>query len=170
MQAADGSWQSATSATGRVLEVPLGVQAVKIAPIEPFQPQPDHSVKATFGNQLALVGYDLNATTGEITLYWQALGSMQHDYTTFVHVLAADGTLITQADGQPQNGRYPTSIWEAGEFVADPKALPFVADGATPAQIAIGVYALETQQRLPVFDDAGEQLPNDQLLLSNLFK
>ncbi|HFQ93929.1 MAG TPA: phospholipid carrier-dependent glycosyltransferase [Anaerolineae bacterium] len=123
------------------------VGAVKVAPVRPYHPQPQYLVTdANFGDKLALIGYDLNPD-GTITLYWQALARMTQDYTTFIHLLDEAGNLVSQADSQPQNGAYPTAIWEAGEIVADPKSEPMAGQSG---QLQIGVYLLETGQRLPL--------------------
>ncbi|MCP4356532.1 MAG: hypothetical protein GY796_00745 [Chloroflexi bacterium] len=164
MTAADGSWQPATSATGRVLDIPLAVDTVKIALTRPYQPQPAYPIKANFGDKLTLIGYDLDTAAGLVTLYWQAMTPMTEDYTTFVHLLTADGALLAQADSQPQNGRYPTGIWDEGEMATDPKHITLPQDGRN-YQLAVGVYLLETLERLPVFGKTDERLPDDQLIL-----
>ncbi len=124
----------------------VDVATVIIRPARPFMPQPQHPLQADFGEQLRLVGYDW-AGDGRITLYWQALAPLTADYTTFVHVLDAQGNLVAQADGQPQGGSYPTSIWQTGEFVADEKVVEMVG-GERPLRVVVGVYELETGERL----------------------
>lgn len=164
------SWQAATSANNRVLDVPLGVETVKIAPAgRPFilDPLAEAAVNAPdpiarpdtaaiFGDQMTLTGYEV--TANGIILYWAALAEMDHDYTTFVHVIdAATGELLAQADSQPQRGGYPTGIWDVHEVVADFKPLEW--DTLAPsAQVVVGVYLLETGERLPLAD-GGDALP-----------
>ena len=142
---------AAAPARGRVQVSVAGetaeVGTVKVAPARPYRPQPQYTVSgADFGGRLALIGYDLNPD-GSVTLYWQALAEMSEDYTTFIHRLDEAGNLVSQADSQPQNGAYPTSIWEVGEIVADPKS---GALAGQPGQLQVGVYLLETGQRLPL--------------------
>lgn len=162
MRTPAGAWQTATSATGRVLQIPLGVQTVKIAPQRPFIPTPQQTTAANFGDQLALVGYDLvqDGRRVTVTLYWQALASMSHNYTTFIHVLDERGELLTQSDGQPQQGGYPTAIWDVGEIVADAKTVTLPGDDGR-YQLVAGVYLLATGQRLPL---VGEQAGDTFLL------
>jgi hypothetical protein len=159
---ARGVWQvampsEATSVNGRVLEMPLRLQTVKIAPERPFVPEPQIITDAVFGERLALVGYDLieneNEGISTITFYWQALVPLAEDYTTFVHGLSADGTLLTQVDSQPQAGAYPTSIWTPGEVVADMKVLNLPQE--RPLRLVVGAYLLETGERLSLPDGAG---------------
>jgi hypothetical protein len=162
---ADGRNQSATSATGRVLEVPFTLQAAKIAPAEAFSPDPQFETAASFGDRLALIGYDVQweEQGPAVTLYWQAQEKMAQDYTTFVHVLNGDGELIAQSDGQPTDGIYPTSIWDEAEIVADRKELTLPAGALQEeVQMVSGVYLLEDLQRLPVTDAAGQRQPGDQ--------
>lgn len=126
-----------------------------IRPERPLQPQPQHLLQANFGDQLRLIGYDWqgqddDSQTSRITLYWQAITPMDADYTTFVHVLDSEGVLVAQADGQPQAGAYPTSVWEAGEIVVDEKAV--ILTGERPLHVVAGVYLLETGIRLPRID------------------
>ncbi len=126
------------------------VGQVKVAPVRPYLPQPQYPVTdANFGGKLALIGYDLNPD-GTITLYWQALARMTQDYTTFIHLLDENGNLLVQADSQPQNGAYPTSIWDVGEIVADVKRVDFNHPAA--ARWQAGVYLLETGERLSLAD------------------
>lgn len=120
------------------------VGAVVIRPLEQ-PPAPAAPVSgARFGGQLALLGYDRSDDT--LTLHWQALAPMAQDYTTFVHFVDAQGNLIAQQDGQPQDGAYPTSVWAVGETVLDTKPLPEGAQDA--AGVLVGVYLLETGERL----------------------
>lgn len=148
------SWQEATSANGRPLAVPLGVETVKIAPKRPFIPDPQVETAVAFTGQIALIGYEV--TADGLILYWQALADMRHDYTTFIHVIdPATGELLAQADSQPQNGGYPTGVWDAGEIVADFKPMDWRSLDET-AEVMVGVYLLETGERLPLADGDGD--------------
>jgi 4-amino-4-deoxy-L-arabinose transferase-like glycosyltransferase len=159
LSAPDGEWQPATTPGGRSLDLPIALTTLKIAPAEPLIANPQHPTDATFGNQLALLGYD--RTGDSLTFYWQALAPMSEDYTIFVHGLDAAGNLLAQHDGPPQEGNYPTAIWSAGEIVSDTISLPLPA-GTT--QLAIGVYLLSTLERLPVTANDAVQ-PDGRLLL-----
>jgi hypothetical protein len=77
------------------------------------------------------------------------------DYTVFVHLRNAAGTTVAQRDGQPLEGNYPTSHWQAGETVIDPFSLP-VPDDLPPGRYTLlaGLYRLDTLERLTVADDA----------------
>jgi hypothetical protein len=59
--------------------------------------------------------------------------------------------------------------WLPGEVVSDEYEI--VVDAAAPAgeyQIEVGMYDLETMLRLPAFDEQGNPLPNDRILLSKV--
>ncbi|HRQ40644.1 MAG TPA: glycosyltransferase family 39 protein [Chloroflexota bacterium] len=158
-----GQWQVATSATGRVLQIPLAVEVVKIAPARPFNAEPEVVTAVQFGDQLKLLGYDYDPAAQTITLYWQVLAPLTADYTTFVHILDEQGQIITQADGQPQMGAYPTSLWDVGEMVADDKKISLPVPGED-FRLAVGVYLLETGERLPAHADQGV-LPDNRFIL-----
>ncbi|MCK4472175.1 MAG: hypothetical protein KAW49_10360, partial [Anaerolineae bacterium] len=71
-----------------------------------------------------------------------------------------------QDDSQPQHDTYPTSFWDVSEIVADhhiilvPSDLPL---GEHP--LLVGMYLLETGERLPAFDEQGARLSADAVPL-----
>jgi hypothetical protein len=82
--------------------------------------------------------------------------AMDADYTLFVQLLAADGTLKGQIDVWPRDGTHPTSAWREGEVIEDSYVVPLDPDAPPGAyQVAVGWYLLETMQRLPVLDAEG---------------
>ena len=95
-------------------------------------------VGASFAGEIELLGYD--ATRQEdalaVTLFWQCLQPPGDDYTVFVHLLDAADQVVAQHDGQPLGGAYPTSVWDAGEVVADPHLL------SLPSGLPSGNYRL----------------------------
>jgi hypothetical protein len=99
----------------------------------------------------------------QVCLRWLSLAKTSTDYHVFVHVLGADGTLITQADFEPKNGAYPTGAWSPGEAIDDCVTLDLPPSGW---QVALGLYNLDNGVRLPVRDAAGHAQPNDSVLLS----
>ncbi len=87
-----------------------------------------------------------------LILHWRAEKTISHDYTTFVHLVDEEGRLVAQKDALPT---YPTSRWQAGEVVGDRLAISVPA--GTPAgtyELKIGMYLLETMERLEVAGDA----------------
>jgi hypothetical protein len=95
-----------------------------------------------------------------VTLWWEAVGEPEMDYTAFVHLLDGQGDLVGSGDGPPLNGAFPTSLWQAGDHVVDDHAI------TTEGRLLPGTYAVEvgwydpnTGQRLPV-SVAGELYPS----------
>ncbi len=114
---------------------------------------------ATFADgRILLVGADLHGplrhgATPRLHLYWQATAPLQRDYTVFVHVVDDAGTKWGQRDSWPVDGQRATSGWRPGELVADEH--PVYIDVAGPREgyrLVIGLYDLETGERLPLGD------------------
>jgi hypothetical protein len=83
------------------------------------------SLSLTLGSQIRLIGYDVphpRIQPGEdlrFTLYWQTLAPISENFTVFTHLLAPEGRLLAQLDGQPLQGRVPTGKWLPGAIYAD---------------------------------------------------
>ncbi len=120
-------------------------------------PEPQIDASIDFGRHIRLVGTDMDRTSNSLNLnlYWEALQQPHHAYTVFVHVLDAQGNLIAQQDNMPVHDQLPTSCWQPGEQVADPYTIALPAQGPRPASIEIGLYRLDTGQRLKRTDGAG---------------
>ncbi|NJN94827.1 MAG: hypothetical protein HC875_12380 [Anaerolineales bacterium] len=110
-----------------------------------------------FDDSIALVGLDLPVSsvspgqTLAFSLHWQALTAIPQNYTVFVHLLDAAGTIRAQQDAAPQQGRYPTSWWDPDETVIDSYALPLPSDLASGSYtLRVGLYEPETGLRLPL--------------------
>jgi hypothetical protein len=132
--------------------VTLGQVAIKAdVPAEP--PPMSQPMGATFAGAIELLGYDAAELPGalEVTLHWRNLEPLDTDYTVFVHVLGDDDQVIAQDDVQPKGGTYPTSVWDVGEVIVDPHSLT-LPPGLPAGQyrLRVGMYRLETGERLPV--------------------
>jgi 4-amino-4-deoxy-L-arabinose transferase-like glycosyltransferase len=146
---------------------------IKIVP----KVRPEHvignQVYYNWDEKVALIGYELTSPVDreaslDIRLYWQALSEIDEDYTVFVHWLDEEGQIRTQQDNQPRNSTYPTGLWDEGEIVEDLYHLTIPAGLLTdqaPVLLAVGMYSLETLERLPVFDENGHRLAGDQIIL-----
>lgn len=93
-------------------------------------PTPQYSVRARFEDRVQLLGYDLTLPSGdsvgagqrfELTWYWKTLEEPPKGYEVFVHI-DGDG-LRLNGDHAPVDGRYPPSLWESGDIVADTHSL-----------------------------------------------
>jgi hypothetical protein len=80
-----------------------------------------------------------------LTIYWEALQSVEQDYSVAVHLVGRDPpgseeSILSQADSlHPVDGWYPTSRWNPGEIVRD-SYLIAVPGGSTPAAVRIAMY------------------------------
>lgn len=80
-----------------------------------------------------------------LTVYWQATGPINHDYSVAVHLVAQDppqseSDILDQDDSlHPVGGWYPTTRWRAGEIIRDMYLLQ-VPDGAEPEAVRIAMY------------------------------
>jgi hypothetical protein len=126
--------------------------------------------RVSFGGQLRLLSAQLDRSTyrpGDtinLTLDWQAARLPEQDYTVFVHLVDEDRQIAAQADSQPQQARYPTSWWDAGEVVIDSHAIGIPATAHSGVyHIEIGLYQLVSGQRLPLDGRAGDSMDVAQL-------
>ena len=104
----------------------------------------------------------------DLILFWSPRGRPTQDYTVFVHLLDSQGQLRGQADSPPTSGRYPTSVWDAGEFIADLQTLSLTPDlPSGKYTLLIGLYFQETGQRLPTVDENG-QITKDHVTITGL--
>ena len=131
-------------------------------------------VGAKFGDQIQLSG--LNVSQGvkpgdemALSLYWEALRVPDNRYTVFVHLFNDEGELVASHDGEPVDGTYPTAAWQPGHMVQDTHHLSLPADLAPGVyDLRVGLYLLETGQRLPVSGAGGEVYPDHSLPLASL--
>ncbi|MBN1680107.1 MAG: glycosyltransferase family 39 protein [Anaerolineae bacterium] len=135
---------------------------------------PHTPVNARFGDHITLDGCALSADQTQpgsvlgVTLFWRTDAPLATRYKVTVQLLAPDGTLITQHDGEPGNNLVPTTIWTPGERVIDLHGLVIPPD-QTPGEItlAVGLYDIDApSERLPI--TASEDLTSttsDNLLI-----
>ena len=84
----------------------------------------------------------------EITLHWQPITRLGADYTTFVHLINANGDKIAQSDHRPGGVYYPTSLWKPGETLIDKHTLALPADlGPGPYTLIVGLYDNTAEMR-----------------------
>jgi 4-amino-4-deoxy-L-arabinose transferase-like glycosyltransferase len=142
-----------------------------IVPAKPRDYVIEHPLYYELGDQIALVGYDIdggmfNVGCVRVTLYWQSLHDMSEDYTVFVHLIDRQGRIHAQGDSQPRHDYWPTSYWERGEVVEDVHSV-CLPKNLSPGKykLATGLYLLRTMQRLGVLDQEGNPVPGDQIML-----
>lgn len=132
--------------------------------IPPDETIPNEQV-SRLGASLMLRGFDLDENSlgpGQelaLKVYWQTEAPLEADYTIFTQLLDSSGALVAGTDSRPLGGYFPTSQWPAGEIVTDRVRLPLPAD-LPPGDYTLitGMYLLETLERLPAANDAGDYL------------
>jgi hypothetical protein len=146
--------------------VPLGNISIEAGEHTFTRPEVDQSLDVQFGDIARLVGYTLEervySTTETIplTLLWQSArdGSPDAD-VVFAHILGADGRLIGQHDGVPDQGSRPVSGWVEGEYILDHHELSFrdpAYEGT--AVIEVGLYNPTSGERIRVPDGSDHLL------------
>jgi 4-amino-4-deoxy-L-arabinose transferase-like glycosyltransferase len=86
----------------------------------------------------------------QINLTWQTQQPLRYNYALFVHVVDHTGAVVAQRDTLLRQDEYPSSLWRAGEIVVDRADLPLPA--LTPGRytLNIGVYRMDSGERLPL--------------------
>jgi hypothetical protein len=135
-------------------------------------PENINRVNASFADgrqpSIRLHGYDLehDGNALQLVLYWQAMASMNQDYTRFVHLVdTATGEIIAQLDGHVAGNSYPTSQWVNGEMISDVLEFELPAEPGREYRLATGFYRpVEGLPRLLARDEKGE-LPDGQVII-----
>jgi hypothetical protein len=121
---------------------------------------------ARFEGGIELVGWQVDDPQGGdqtlLRLAWRTDRRLSTDYTVFVHLLR-EGQVITQDDGAPGRGFYPTTWWVPGDEVVDVHVLSAPYDPERE-QLMVGWYEYGSMDHLRVIQE-GEQPGADRLLL-----
>ncbi|HXV98097.1 MAG TPA: hypothetical protein VEC93_06705, partial [Anaerolineae bacterium] len=114
--------------------------------------EPPYPATLTANDDLILLGYNLDpekpapGSTLWVTLYWQALADVRHDYVILLRLLDEQQQEVAYWLGRPVRSGYPTTEWQAGQIVQDPWRLEL------PPDLKPGPYDLE----VALFDAASE--------------
>lgn len=148
----------------------LGLVAVKAFYLDRYDSPLKHTFDGThvtgagvptqvnFGNQVNLLGYDLNrqtvtgGQTFNLTAYWGARLPLATDYSALAQLVDDEHHLYAAQDNLHPGG-VPTTRWELWGFVRDPHALQ-VPPGTPPGDyfLVAGLYNPVTWSRLPVLE------------------
>ncbi|MCX7689501.1 glycosyltransferase family 39 protein [Thermoflexus sp.] len=168
----------------------------RVARIEGFQveqtlspPQPaeiPHRMSARLGDGIRFLGYRLRGThegnppvaypgsTILLDLYWEAEKPIERSYVVFTHLIgeafnpATGNPVWAQDDQVPLEGAYPTTHWIPGRPLRDRYELS-LPPSMPPGEyiLEIGMYLLETGERLPVSGDGADPAAR-RILLSRI--
>jgi len=117
---------------------------------------------------IELMGYWLSQQTvasGDrlyVRLFWRVTAVPRQSYTAFVHLNLlgrAGGPFVAGTDALPGNGACPTNDWQPGEVIVD--ELQLAVPAAAPVgdySLVVGLYRLETMQRLQVAGSTTDQI------------
>jgi len=129
----------------------------------------------SLGDVVTLLGHSIQPISGragqevELSVCWQALATMDTDYTAFIHVVGQDGRLWAQQDTLLLVGENPTSLWREGWVLYETYELQLPSDmPAGDYTIKAGLYFWQTGERLPAWDEEGHRLPDDALPLETM--
>ncbi len=132
---------------------PAGALVRVLAPAAenpPARPADARFGDADPGGAIRLLGFDIEpemlapGDTATIRLHWQPLHPLGQDYTTFVHLVNAEGRVVGASDHRPGGVYYPTSLWKPGEVLVDAHSLALALDlGRPPYALEVGLYTGE---------------------------
>lgn len=144
----------------------------------PPKMSPPPAGRASMGDFATLIGTSLSPVEPErgaatiVNLRWRARQSAPRDYTVFVQLLgptnpATGSPVWAQDDKQPGGGTYPTSDWQSGETIIENYTLK-LPNNAPPGRytVEMGMYLLDTGERVPLVQADGVRAPNDALVLA----
>ncbi|MFW6096484.1 MAG: glycosyltransferase family 39 protein [Chloroflexota bacterium] len=127
---------------------------------------------AQFPSVGALQGYQWQLseeeTSATLTLYWQGgdEAPAETSYTVFAQLQAPDGWVLAQDDDLPADGERPTTTWLPAEIIADQHHIPLPDNLPPQTRLAVGLYELDTLERVPAFDCDGNRLPDDAVIIT----
>jgi hypothetical protein len=112
----------------------------------PYQTPPAYPLDLALP-QIRLRGYDLSPASISpgrpitVTLHWQATEPLDHDYTSYVHLIDGAGQGLSQSDQRPGGDFYPSRYWQPGETLRDRHVL-MVPATAPPGEyrLRVGLY------------------------------
>ena len=112
--------------------VPFAVMAPPTTPpvilAHPADAHIGYPFQGRFGTDIALLGYDLSATSVEpseafdVTLYWQALTQPSQHHTLAIQLVSAvpgETSTLVNLNTWTGRGNYPTGNWRPGDVIVD---------------------------------------------------
>jgi len=151
--------------------------------VRPRPGEVPNPITIDFGGEMELVGYDLDrralrrpdpaadrsGETATLTLYWRAQRPMDVNYSISTQFVDEAGVKAAQKDAWPFDGAAPTSIWELGRLVEEPRELAIFND--TPPgvyDVYVAVYPSDDPESLLVVTPSGGRLQTDHVVLTTI--
>ena len=151
------------------VEVPRGdLHLFQVGQIEHDAVPPD-SFLASWPDGVHVISATLEHEAGApvLNLDWFVGGPLDPAVTVFVHVQAANGQVVAQADGDLIGGYVPIGLWQPGDRIWERRVLSINDLPQGSYTVAIGLYARSSQQRLNIVQ---AQLPvSDNALIVGTF-
>jgi len=138
-------------------------EAGSIQPVQLDTPKP----ASTFYERIGVQVVSANTTASElrVELAWTTTITVDRQLAAFVHVYDPQGRLIAQQDGYPMQGLYPPWIQQRSEVVRDVRRIRLPAHlAAGHYTVGMGMYDLETGQRVEARSPSGGRFENDVYL------
>ncbi len=127
-----------------------------------------HETDIRFGDHIRLTGYDLHSPHPrpgddlDLTLYWNAAVTPPENYSLFLHLVGDDDPRpLAQVDGNPAVPARLTQTWDRPEeTLISPRLTLSLPDDLPPGdyRVMLGLYNVETGERLPLQDASGAPL------------
>lgn len=108
-------------------------------------PDGDGDPIAAWRNSMTLRQVEIHPDLLRVDLWWSAENALARDFTTSAILLDEAGALVAQYDSMPFLNERPTTTWETGEVIYDPKPMQLIGrDTLAPGtyQVAVQIYAL----------------------------
>ncbi len=97
-----------------------------------------------------------------VTLYWQAIGPVDKNYSAYVHLLGQNNSVIGQSNSYPDQGRWATSMLPPGRMLKDTHYAQISADAEAPAviRLALGIFEFDDPDRAakPAANQTGDRV------------
>jgi len=158
-----------SSSAGERFHVPgsmdglMHLREMAVAPLRPGRFQrvwPSTVASGGTDDGLQLQGYDLfDLPAGySFRLFWETGQGVDRDWITYIHLTDSRGELVAQFDGPALAGLEPTSMWKPNSLYIDSRRLELPADLVPGSYLLrVGLYSLESGERLPFQPDDSEQ-------------
>ena len=113
---------------------------------------------AIFSNGMSLHSATFDLEDLRADLLWRARMRLERDYVVSVKLIDADGVVVAQHDGSPQNDLRPSSGWLIDELIFSPHELEVEAPlSAGDYQLIAQVYRLESDMPVNVLTVHNEE-------------